>query len=448
MDAAEKKSGLVSRILAKTRDIGVPEGIRPEEVKYIRLGNLMGLLVFLITLIFGLRSLLNQQYYVTILSAATFLLMFPVYLFQRRGYHIAAKMYGLVLFNLYIVLSATFMSGVMRGETNFIVAGVAILMFPKKETKWMIAMVAFSVACYYAKQILQIHVERLYIPTRSLDTLFTIVFSLAFILIAVIGRYSTIHTEELLKEREDELSVSNRELKELDELKDNLLSMVSHDLRTPMTSIKGYTSILMDKMGKLSEDRQTKYLGTIGKEADRLTRMIDDLLDLQRFEEGRMTFELADINLMKLLGESMNAFQGAAFSKNITIESELPDSAIMVNADRDRLSQIVANYLSNAIKFTSDGGKVKIKAETISENGKKQVKVSVSDTGPGISVEGQAKLFSKFQQLETRKASKQKGSGLGLALVKEIVEHHGGKVGVESEPGSGSVFYFTITQLG
>lgn len=244
-----------------------------------------------------------------------------------------------------------------------------------------------------------------------------------------------------------ELETSYRELQRLDELKNNFLSMVSHDLRTPMTSIKGYASILMEKIDKYEKERQLKYLSIIVKESDRLTRLINDLLDLQRFEAGKMQMILEDVNLTELVKTSGDSFGGAALSKRITLKHDIPAEEYFVKGDRDRLAQVIANLMSNAIKFTPDGGWVNVGMEKSNENGKPTVKVSVSDSGPGIPKDKQDGLFNKFQQVESMIRSKEQGSGLGLALVREIVEHHRGRVGLVSEPGKGSVFYFTIQSV-
>jgi len=244
-----------------------------------------------------------------------------------------------------------------------------------------------------------------------------------------------------------ELETSYRDLKRLDELKDNFLSMVSHDLRTPMTSIKGYATILMEKGDRLEKDRQLRFLSIIVKESDRLTRLINDLLDLQRFEAGKMQMVLENVSLTELVKSSVESFGGAAISKHITLKKDIPEDDFYVKGDRDRLAQVISNLLSNAIKFTPDGGWVNVRMESYQENGKSAVKVSVADSGPGIPKDKQEGLFNKFQQVESMIRSKEQGSGLGLALVREIVEHHGGRVGVESEAGKGSVFYFIVQSV-
>jgi len=240
------------------------------------------------------------------------------------------------------------------------------------------------------------------------------------------------------------LEISFRELKRLDEMKDNFLSMVSHDLRTPMTSIKGYASILLEKIDKLNQQRQEKYLGVIIKEADRLTRLIGDLLDLQRLEAGKMKLDFKEVDLVEAARESVESFRGAALAKNISLEQALPGDGVLVKVDRDRISQVIANLLSNAIKFTPEGGRVTLSLATEDGDDPGWVQVAVADNGPGIPRDEQAKLFDKFQQVDKLVRGKEQGSGLGLSLVREIVRRHNGEVGVKSEPGSGSEFFFRL----
>ena len=241
-----------------------------------------------------------------------------------------------------------------------------------------------------------------------------------------------------------ELESSYRQLKQLDKMKDNFLSMVSHDLRTPMTSIKGYAAILIEKMGRMEEERQKRYLGIICQESDRLTRLINNLLDLQRFEVGKMEFDFQEVDLVNLVQESVASFQGAAYTKYIGLLSALPQEEVKVRADRDRLSQVMANLLSNAIKFTHQGGRVTVSLDKVMDDDRLLVRVAVTDTGKGIAQEMQSKVFNRFEQADRVMREHGEGSGLGLALVREIIEAHGGKVGVESAPGKGSTFYFLL----
>jgi len=241
-----------------------------------------------------------------------------------------------------------------------------------------------------------------------------------------------------------ELEASYRELQRLNELKDNFISMVSHDLRTPMTCIKGYASILQNDPKQFDNETTKEYLNIIVDESDRLTRLINNILDIQRFEAGGMALNLKYMDINKLVEEVFNLFQPPAEEKNLFFEKSIPNTGIIIRGDGDRLHQAFANLLSNAIKFTPEGGKVKTMVEEIAFDGDLMVKVSVSDTGPGIPEDKRGRLFQKFQQIDNLVREKEEGSGLGLALVKEIIEHHGGKVGMESEVGKGSTFYFYL----
>jgi len=243
-----------------------------------------------------------------------------------------------------------------------------------------------------------------------------------------------------------ELETSYRELQKLDDMKDHFLSMVSHDLRTPMTSIRGYAALMNSKAGKMTEDRQKHFSSIIVTEADRLTRLINDLLDLQRFEAGKMHLEIRPEDLVPVIRNAAQSFRGAAMQKGIELAEALPDEPVTVDCDADRMAQVISNLLSNAIKFTPEGGRVEARMERCELSGAAAVRVAVKDNGPGIPKDQQGRLFSKFQQVEGGElvVTKEKGSGLGLALCKDIVGHHGGEVGMESEPGQGSTFYFIL----
>ncbi|HUT52209.1 MAG TPA: HAMP domain-containing sensor histidine kinase [bacterium] len=277
--------------------------------------------------------------------------------------------------------------------------------------------------------------------TFSLIIAFTMIFFEYFI-IYIVGllNYRTKQTLRL----NEELTASNRKLRELDVMKDNFLSLVSHDLRTPMTSIEGYASIMLERLGRFSEQDQKLSLEIIVKESQRLARLINDLLDLQRFAAGKMELDFQDLDLSRLARESADLFRGAAYSKKISLETALPDTAVWVSGNADRLSQVMANLLSNAVKFTPANGRVILSIAMLAGEERPRVKVSVSDTGPGTAPELRRGIFDKFQQVDKFTRPREHGAGVGLALAREIIEAHGGRIGLADGRGQGSEFYFIL----
>jgi signal transduction histidine kinase len=192
--------------------------------------------------------------------------------------------------------------------------------------------------------------------------------------------------------------------------------------------------------GSLNE-KQVRYLTRIKSNTDRLSRLINDLLDLSRIEAGRVEVRAATLTLTALAEEVAEQVKALAAEKRIQIEVPSSDLRFTVWADRDKVTQILTNLIGNAIKFTPQNGKVNVMLE---QNGDGQVQVSIADTGPGILPEERNKIFSKFYQIANLEKQKPRGSGLGLAISKALVEMHGGKIWVESELGKGSTFYFTL----
>ncbi len=233
-----------------------------------------------------------------------------------------------------------------------------------------------------------------------------------------------------------ELELANRELRKLDALKSDFLSTVSHELRSPLTSIKGYVSLLLkNQVGKISP-KQHEFLQIVNAEANHLNNLISDLLDLSKIESGKLMLRNEIIDLNKFFKE--NKFSRLV-SKNINFKVMLLPRNIKITADHDKLKQILTNLISNANKFTENGSiKVKVTKR------KNDVLFAVSDTGIGIAKENLNKIFDKFAQIDSSITRKKKGTGLGLTISKHLVELHGGKIDVESTLGKGSTFSFTI----
>jgi two-component system NtrC family sensor kinase len=226
-------------------------------------------------------------------------------------------------------------------------------------------------------------------------------------------------------------------LKELERLKNEFVSTASHDLRSPLTSIRGFVDLL-EMVGPLNEQQKT-FTEKIRKGVIDITTLIEDLLDLGRIEAGT-AFEFEPVSLGEVIAESVESLRGQAVSKNQRLEIYMPPTLPYVLGNRLRLNQVVNNLIGNAVKYTPDGGDVQIWSEQ--QDG--QLLVHVRDTGIGISAEDQEKLFQKFYRVKSRETEDIPGTGLGLAITKSIVERHGGRIWVSSELGKGSTFTFLL----
>jgi len=243
-----------------------------------------------------------------------------------------------------------------------------------------------------------------------------------------------------LKERERDLQLINEQLETANRLKSQFLATMSHELRTPLNSIIGFSELLEDETYGSLNDRQKKYLGNIVVSSKHLLQLINDILDLAKVESGTIEIRRETISLTDAIDTVRSVVEPLAAKKDITITAASQLTADCVAADPARFKQVLYNLLSNAIKFTPSGGRVTI--QTVEEDS--FARVSVTDTGIGISQKDQERIFSEFLQVEGTYSRKYEGTGLGLALTRKLVELHGGRIWVESSPGRGSRFIFTI----
>lgn len=248
---------------------------------------------------------------------------------------------------------------------------------------------------------------------------------------------------KILLGRDLELSRSNEKLMELDELKSKFVSTAAHQLRTPLTTIKwSLHEILEGDFGKLKKD-QEKAIQDIITAANRLISLVNDLLDVSRLEEGREIFEMKKQDLVSALKDIYNRFKKAADTKGIKLVFEPQLLALDVVFDEEKLLIAIANLVDNAIKYTMPGGQVAIK---ITQKDK-QVQIDVSDTGIGVPKDEANHIFNRFFRAHNAMMLETYGSGLGLSVVKEVVEKHNGSITFESEEGKGSTFSITLPMI-
>ncbi len=237
-----------------------------------------------------------------------------------------------------------------------------------------------------------------------------------------------------------ELRAANERLKELDRLKDDFVSTVSHELRTPLTSIRAFTQILFEAPDVELEQRK-KFLGIITKETERLTRLINQVLDLSKIESGRAEWQASRLDLREVIADTVTGMSQVFEERNIRVELKLPERVAAISADVDRIIQVLLNLLSNAAKFCDPAeGRIEI---ALSQHGG-SLRVDVRDNGAGIEPAYQSVIFDKFRQVGDTLTAKPHGSGLGLHISRQIVEHYGGRMWVESRPGGGACFSFTL----
>jgi PAS domain S-box-containing protein len=253
------------------------------------------------------------------------------------------------------------------------------------------------------------------------------------------------HLEEQLRDQNLALEETNRRVEAANRMKSEFLANMSHELRSPLNGIIGFSELLGDgRLGPVTE-RQTEVLGRVLNSAKHLLQLINDVLDLSKVEAGHLEFHPETLSSSKLIQEVTGILGGLAAAKRIRIETGIAPEVATVVTDPGRLKQVLYNYVSNALKFTGEGGLVRV---NLKAEGPGDFRLEVSDTGVGISAEDIEKLFVEFRQLDSGKAKRFQGTGLGLALTKRIVEAQGGRVGVESTPGVGSTFFVVLPRTG
>jgi signal transduction histidine kinase len=239
-----------------------------------------------------------------------------------------------------------------------------------------------------------------------------------------------------LERGRQELEEQNRRLRESEQAKSDLVSSVSHELRTPLASILGFSDLLLRR--EFPSEERRRYLELVRGEAGRLSELLNDLLDLERIEQGAIELRRENVELNELL--ETQSFLYSAQSDKHEIDVDVPDEPVVVRGDRDRLAQVLGNLLSNAIKYSPGGGTVTVAAS----RSRARARVSVRDQGLGIPADQQPKVFTKFFRGEAGRHLGIRGTGLGLVLARQIVDAHGGRMGFESAEGRGSTFWVEL----
>ncbi|KAF1083439.1 MAG: sensor histidine kinase [Candidatus Rifleibacterium amylolyticum] len=259
------------------------------------------------------------------------------------------------------------------------------------------------------------------------------------------GAYQDAHVETFQEIAEHlSLAVARMQtlerLRQLNDMKNKFLGIAAHDLRSPLAAVQSYSDLLADPDTIADEERKEFILNRIKAVTTRMLNLINDLLDISAIESGQLKLDLQPAELTPLLKETLANHELTAKSKNINVVGEIPEQLPVVEIDARRVTQVIDNLITNAVKFSPKGTVVTLSANQLAES----VKISVSDQGQGIPPEEQKKLFQEFGKTSVKPTDGEKSTGLGLAIVKKIISGHGGQVGVSSQVGVGSTFHFTL----
>ncbi|OYT27568.1 MAG: hypothetical protein B6U97_01100 [Candidatus Altiarchaeales archaeon ex4484_96] len=253
------------------------------------------------------------------------------------------------------------------------------------------------------------------------------------------SRLAALNLLEDLNEEQEKTEDAYDKLKESDKMKDEFMNVAAHELKTPLVPIKGYLSMMEDDIKKYGDQDTEKSLAIISRNLDRLENLIDDILDISKLESGGMKFNMEKVDIAQIINDSVQDMQSFAYQKGLSLELDIESNLPRIEGDRRRLIQVVTNLINNAIKFTEKGS-----IWVIAEKKDSEIVVSVKDEGIGIPSDKTNHLFTKFYQVDSSLSRRYGGTGLGLAICKGIIEHHWGRIWVESEMGGGSNFIFTI----
>ncbi len=244
----------------------------------------------------------------------------------------------------------------------------------------------------------------------------------------------------LLRDLVMRYSAAEIRLKELNDLKDRFLGIAAHDLRSPLASIRGFSEVLLDEDAGPLTDEQREFLAVIYDASESMLMLVNDLLDISVIESGKLDLKLQSASLPDTVRERVHMLEILARNKGVSIGTQVVPETRPVRFDPLRIGQVVDNLVGNAIKFSPPGSRVQV--SVLNEN--HGVTVGVRDQGPGIPHEEQSKLFTAFQKLSAKPTGGEKSTGLGLSIAKKIMDAHNGSIGVESTPGAGAVFFFSL----
>ncbi|OHE62400.1 MAG: hypothetical protein A2Z99_16865 [Treponema sp. GWB1_62_6] len=428
-------------------DLGVPEDMGAEKAKYIRMSNLGSLLMILVNVPYMILCLRNGWTLVLAeLFALNAFLTFTL-LINRSGRHVLASVYFGALLNFHLILVTVAMGrDTLLPLLIFFTAGGAIMLFGRGKTGLMIATVALIFLGYQIALLLESVFGPVYrlTPSQVAELKSYVEYSVFVMIVvnAVIGRFGAISAEDRLRAERERSERLLDLVKEQDKQKTHFFQNVSHEIRTPLTLILGSLDDLLHDEGDPPTNGARARLEMMSRNADRLLRLINQLLDLSKIDAGGVRVRAVKGNPAEFVGSIAETFLPYYKKRGITLRMEKKDGVDDQYFDREIVGKIVSNLLSNACKFTSEGGHVTVSLGN-SEDGS-AVEISVKDTGIGIAPEEIDRVFDRFYQVDGSVSRSREGTGIGLSLARELALLHGGEITVSSRPGNGSVFTFIL----
>jgi diguanylate cyclase (GGDEF)-like protein len=430
--------------LRRIIELGVPSGMSPEEAKYIQMSNLGSLLMIVANVPYMILCTANGWTGILVELFAVDALLLLTVLFNRLGRHILALFYFGTLLNIHLVL----MTIVMGRETLlplliFFTAGGAITLIRRGKPALMILAVAGNLLLYEAALALERAIGPLARPdasqTAELRALVEYTVFAMIVVNALIGRFGAIVAENGLREEKKRSELLLERVRDQDRQKTRFFQNVSHELRTPLTLILGPLEGLLS--GPPLPGKRGAALELISRNARRLLRLVNQLLDLSKIDAGRMETRQHHGNMAAFVRELAQSFDAYGQKRGMSI-SVTTEGAEDVRFDQGIVERILSNLLSNACKFTPAGGRVAVSLTEDRVRG--SVRLSVKDSGVGIPRSEQGRIFERFYQVDGSVTRSHEGTGIGLSLVKELVQILGGTIEVSSEPGSGTEFVVVL----
>lgn len=442
-----KENNRLKRVIQWIFNIGIPSGMAPEDAKYILMCN-AGVFFFMLFTIPFIIYCAVAAWYLVVLEMFVYagLLCLTLWINHKGRYTLGLVWFGTVL-NWHLVFTSVALGWqTMVHLLIFFTAGGAIMLYRRRATGQMVLAVIGCVACYYIAMVLSRLFPPLYrlsgIELTVLNTSIEITFIILIVVNALIARYGAISAEDLLKEEQAKTEFLLQKIKKLDHQKTQFFQNISHEFRTPLTLITGpVQQALAGAYGPVGQ-RLKSHLEIVSRNAQRLLRLINQLLDVSRLDAGKMPLKMKTVNLSRLTAAVVDTFQAYADSAGVRIDmlSDQPD--VRLWCDAETMEKVVANLVSNALKFTPRDGRITVRISQETE--RQAVRLVVRDSGIGISEDDLPLIFDRFQQVNGTVGREWDGTGIGLSLVKALVEMHRGTIRVESEKGMGSEFVITI----